>query len=310
MRILITGGAGFIGSHFIKYLFKKYPRYQIINVDKLTYAGNLKNLEGISRCSRYRFVRADICDKAAIERIVKQCDAIIHFAAETHVDRSIQDSGVFIRTNVIGTQVLLDAALKYGIKRFVHVSTDEVYGSRIKGFFKETDRLHPSSPYAASKAAADLLVLSYATTYQLPVVITRSSNNFGPCQYPEKIIPLFVTNLLKGKKVPLYAKGANIRDWIYVEDNCRAIDLVFQKGKTGEIYNIAAGHYLNNFILTKKVLHKMKKPLTSIQHVADRPGHDFRYAMDIQKIKALGFRPRYSFDQGLRVTIDWYRKCH
>ena len=308
MRILVTGGAGFIGSNFIKYFLKKYPQNYIVNVDKLTYAGNLKNLHGVSRTTRYQFVQADICDRKRIEPIVKRCDAIIHFAAETHVDRSIKDSEVFIKTNVLGTQVLLEAALKYDIKRFVHVSTDEVYGSRKNGYFKETDCLNPSSPYAASKAASDLLVLSYWKTYRLPVLITRSSNNFGPHQYPEKIIPLFVKNLLKGKKVPLYAKGENIRDWIYVEDNCWAIDLVFQKGKLGEAYNIAAGNYVNNLALTKKILRVMGKPLSMIEHVADRLGHDFRYAIDATKIKKLGFNSRYSLDQGLAQTIDWYKK--
>lgn len=307
MRILITGGAGFIGSHFIKYFLKKYPQHDVVNIDKLTYAGSLRNLRGISENKRYQFIKGDICDKNKVESIVKQCDAIIHFAAETHVDRSIKDSKVFIRTNVIGTQVLLDVAVKYRVKKFVHVSTDEVYGSCSKGYFKETDLLNPSSPYAASKAASDLLALAYVTTHGLPVVITRSSNNFGPYQYPEKIIPLFVTNLFKGKKVPLYAKGANIRDWIYVEDNCRAIDLVFRKGKTGEIYNIAAGNYLNNLALTKKILRVMGKPLSMIERVKDRPGHDFRYALNTRKIMKLGFRPKYSFDHALALTIDWYK---
>lgn len=309
MRILITGGAGFIGSHFIKYFLKKYPQHDVVNIDKLTYAGNLRNLRGVLENKRYQFVKADICDKSKVESIVKRCDAIIHFAAETHVDRSIKNSEVFIRTNVIGTQVLLDAAVKYKIKKFVHVSTDEVYGSRLKGYFSEKDSLSPSSPYAASKAASDLLALAYVTTHGLPVVITRSSNNFGPYQYPEKIIPLFVTNLLKGKKVPLYARGANIRDWIYVEDNCRAIDLVFRKGKAGEIYNIAAGNYLNNLALTKKILRAMGKSLSMIERVKDRPGHDFRYALDVAKIRKLGFRSKYSFNQALALTIDWYKKC-
>lgn len=309
MRILITGGAGFIGSHFVKYFLKKYPQHHVLNVDKLTYAGNIRNLKGIARTAKYQFIRADICDKRRMEKIVKGCDVIIHFAAETHVDRSIKDPEVFVKTNVLGTQVLLEAALKYKIKKFVHVSTDEVYGSRAKGYFRETDALNPSSPYAASKAASDLLALSYTTTYGLPVVVTRSSNNFGPHQYPEKVIPLFVTNLFKGKKVPLYAAGANIRDWIYVEDNCRAIDLVFQKGKAGEIYNIAAGNYLNNLALTKKILKLMGKPVSMIAYVKDRAGHDFRYALDVAKIKKLGFRPKYQFDKALGITIDWYKKC-
>ncbi len=307
MKILVTGGAGFIGSHFIELLLSRYPRWHITNVDKLTYAGNLKNLSGISKSKCYKFVQADICDRAAIEKLMKDQDVVFHFAAETHVDRSIKDSQVFLRTNVMGTHVLLEAALKHKIKRFVHVSTDEVYGSRVKGYFKETDVLNPSSPYAASKAASDLLALSYRTTYGMPIVITRSSNNFGPRQYPEKVIPLFVTNLLKGKKVPLYAQGLNTRDWIYVKDNCTAIDLVFHRGKDGEIYNIAAGNYLTNIDLTKEILKKLNKPLSMIEHVKDRLGHDFRYALNTNKLKRLGFKPRYSFDEGLKQTINWYQ---
>jgi len=308
MKIVITGGAGFIGSHFIKYLIKKYPRYKIINVDKLTYAGNLRNLKEIKNCKNYRFVGADICDQKLIEKLTKGCDWIVHFAAESHVDRSIKSSNDFVQTNVVGTHVLLDAAVKNHIKRFVHISTDEVYGSRKKGFFKETDNLNPSSPYSASKAASDLLVLSYVKTHKLPAVITRSSNNFGPNQFPEKIIPLFITRLLQNKKVPLYAKGQNIRDWIFVKDNCRGIDLVLHKGKIGEIYNIAAESYLNNLTLTKKILKKMSKPLSMIQNVKDRPAHDFRYAIDTKKIRKLGFRPCYSFEEGLDLTINWYSR--
>lgn len=307
MKILVTGGAGFIGSHFIELLLSRYPRWHITNVDKLTYAGDPRNLSGISKTKNYRFVRADVCDRVAMEKAMKGKDAVFHFAAETHVDRSIKNSQVFLRTNVMGTHVLLEAALKNKIKRFVHVSTDEVYGSRVRGYFKEADVLNPSSPYAASKAASDLLALSYRTTYGMPIVITRSSNNFGPRQYPEKVIPLFVTNLLKGKKVPLYAQGLNTRDWIYVKDNCTAIDLIFHRGKDGEIYNIAAGNYLTNIDLTKEILKKLKKPLSMIEHVKDRLGHDFRYALDTGKLKKLGFKPRYSFDEGLEQTINWYR---
>jgi dTDP-glucose 4,6-dehydratase len=308
MKILVTGGAGFIGSHFIEYLLKKNSRCHVVNVDKLTYAGHLSNLKSISHHRRYQFVQADICDAKKIDQLVRGCEAIIHFAAETHVDRSIKNAGVFIETNVEGTHVLLEAGLRHKIKRFLHVSTDEVYGSRRKGFFRESDPLCPSSPYAASKAASDLLVLAYAKTYQMPVVITRSSNNFGPRQYPEKVIPLFITNLLKNKKVPLYADGGNVRDWIYVHDNCEAIELVFRKGRPGEIYNIAAGHYMTNLDLTKRILKVMGKPLTMISHVKDRLGHDFRYAIDTAKVRRLGFSPSYSFEQGLALTIDAYCK--
>lgn len=307
MNILVTGGAGFIGSHFIEHLLSSDPRCHVINVDKLTYAGNLTNLKDVSNRKRYQFVRADICDTKKMEKIVKDCTAIIHFAAETHVDRSIKDSKVFVETNVEGTHVLLEAGLKYKVKRFLHVSTDEVYGSRPKGFFKEADALNPSSPYAASKAASDLLVLAYAKTYNMPVVITRSSNNFGPRQYPEKVIPLFVTNLLKNKKVPLYANGGNVRDWLYVKDNCEAIALVFRKGRSGEIYNIAAGNYMTNLELTKRILKLMGKPLSMIEHVKDRPGHDFRYAIDTSKVQKLGFVPKHTFEQGLVLTINGYR---
>jgi dTDP-glucose 4,6-dehydratase len=306
MNILVTGGAGFIGSHFIEHLLRANPRDCVVNVDKLTYAGNLKNLKDVSCSKRYRFVQADICDAKKMGKIVCGCEAIIHFAAETHVDRSIKNSGVFIETNVQGTHVLLEAGLRHKIKRFLHVSTDEVYGSRLKGFFKETDSLSPSSPYAASKAASDLLVLAYAKTYKMPIVITRSSNNFGPRQYPEKVIPLFVTNLLKNKKVPLYADGGNVRDWIYVKDNCEAIELVFRKGRSGEIYNIAAGQYMTNLELTKRILKVMDKPLSMINYVQDRLGHDFRYAVDTTKVRKLGFSPRYSFEQGLTLTINGY----
>lgn len=308
MKILITGGAGFIGSHFVKYILGSYPGYRVVNIDKLTYAGNLENLKEVSRHKNYRFLKADICDRTVTEKAVWDCDCIVHFAAETHVDRSIQDAHNFIKTNVFGTYVLLEAALKNKIKRFVHVSTDEVYGSRREGFFSEKDQLNPSSPYSASKASSDLLVKSYHSTYQLPVVITRSSNNFGPYQYPEKVIPLFVTNLLKNKKVPLYAQGLNIRDWIFVEDNCRAIDLVLQRGVPGEIYNIAGENYLTNAVLTKAILDKMGKPLSMIKHVKDRPGHDLRYAIDCSKIRKLGFSPKISFDQGLALTIAWYQQ--
>ncbi len=308
MKLLVTGGAGFIGSNFIIHLFGKYPRLKITNLDKLTYAGNLDNLKGIVKNKNYRFVKGDICDAKIVNKLVKESDILVHFAAETHVDRSIKNAGSFVRTNVLGTYTLLEAALKYRVKKFVHISTDEVYGSRLTGYFKEGDPLNPSSPYSASKASSDLLARSYYVTYKLPVVITRSSNNFGPRQYPEKVIPLFITNLLDGKKVPLYSKGLNVRDWIYVEDNCRAIDEVLQKGVAGEIYNIGAGNDVKNINLTQKILKKMNQSESMIQEVQDRLGHDFRYAIDCRKIYRLGFKPKMNFDKALSETIDWYRK--
>jgi len=306
MRIVVTGGAGFIGSNFIHHILKKYPKYKIINIDNLTYAGNLHNLKDIERNKNYKFVKADICDRKQIDKVIKGCDWIVHFAAESHVDRSIESADIFTLTNVLGTQVLLDAAVRHKIKKFIHISTDEVYGSRKKGFFKETDILNPSSPYAASKAASDLMVMAYRTTYGLPIIITRSSNNFGPRQYPEKVIPLFITRLMKNKKVPLYAKGENVRDWIFVEDNCCAVDLVAHKGKVGEIYNICAKNHLSNIQLTKKILKRMNKPTTMIKNVKDRLGHDFRYAVSNAKLCKLGFKPKYSLDKALDLTVEWY----
>ncbi len=308
MKILITGGAGFIGSNFIRYIIKKYRSYQIINLDKLTYAGCRNNLKKVARHKNYEFVKADICHDGVVEKLTARCDAIVHFAAETHVDRSIKDGSEFVRTNVLGTHTLLQAALKARVKRFVHISTDEVYGSRITGAFKEDDPLNPSSPYSASKAGSDLLALSFFVTHHLPVMVTRSSNNFGPYQYPEKVIPLFVTNLIQNKKVPLYAKGENIRDWIFVEDHCRGIDLVLHKGSPGEIYNIGGDNYLTNLALTRTILNRMGKTEAMIQRVKDRPGHDFRYAIDCAKIKRLGFLTQQPFEEALALTIDWYKK--
>ena len=306
--ILVTGGAGFIGSHLVRYLLTTYPKYKVINFDKLTYSGNLNNLKSIKGDPRYKFIKGDIANAKQVELAVKQADIIIHTAAETHVDRSIVDGGVFVTTNVNGTYTLLEAAVRHKIKRFVHVSTDEVYGSCRKGFFKETDDLNPSSPYSASKAASDLLARSYFITYGLNVVITRCSNNFGPNQYPEKVIPLFVTNLLDGKQVPLYGKGLNVRDWIYVEDHCRGIDCVLRHGKAGEVYNIAGENYRDNLTLTKTILKLMGKSLSMIKRVEDRLGHDFRYAIDCRKIRQLGYRPRVGFDEGMATTIQWYKE--
>jgi len=308
MKILITGGAGFIGSNFIHYLLENYDD-QIINIDKLTYAGNLDNLRNISSAKNHKFYQGDIINKDFIEEVFdKSVDYVVNFAAETHVDRSIDNSNKFIKTNVEGTQVLLDRALECDIKNFVQISTDEVYGSIKKGKFNENNMLNPNNPYAASKAGADFLVKSYNNTYNLPVNITRSSNNYGPYQYPEKLIPLFITNIMQDKKLPLYGDGKNIRDWIYVKDNCRAIDLIMRKGKNGEIYNIGANDEKTNLEITKAILKIMNKDESMIRYVKDRPGHDYRYALNNEKIKSeLEWQPRISFNKGLIKTIKWYQ---
>jgi len=307
MKLLITGGAGFIGSNFVRHILQKYPDYKVTNLDKLTYAGNLENLGDIESNPNYKFIKGDICDAEVVNGLVKDADVIAHFAAESHVDRSIDGPSEFIQTNILGTQILLEAARTNNIKLFLHISTDEVYGSVEEGFSKESDLLEPNSPYSASKASADLLVRSYQATYGLPAIITRSSNNFGPYQYPEKVIPLFVTNLLKDKKVPLYGDGLNVRDWIYVLDNCEAIDFVLHKGKTGEAYNIASGNLLSNIELTKQILGIMGKPESFIEYVKDRLGHDRRYALDTAKLNQLGWQPRHSFKEGLDKTAQWYK---
>jgi dTDP-glucose 4,6-dehydratase len=307
MKILITGGLGFIGSNFIRYMLAKYPMLKIVNLDKQTYASCVDNLKDIAKNRRYQYIKGDICDIKKVRQAMKGCKAVINFAAESHVDRSIADASLFLRTNITGVQVLMDVARKSKIGRFIPIGTDEVYGSRLKGSFKETDALLPNSPYSASKAAADLLVRSYCETYGFPAIITRSSNNFGPFQFPEKVIPLFITNLLEGKKVPLYGDGLNVRDWIYVLDNCRGIDFVLNKGKIGHIYNIAAGNEVSNINLTKTILQTLGKTKTSIKYVKDRLGHDRRYSLDIKKIKGLGFKPCFEFEQALLCTIEWYK---
>jgi len=304
--ILVTGGAGFIGSNFIRHMLKKYPNCKIVNLDKLTYAGNLDNLRDVEKNKNYSFVEGDICDKGVVAKLVKGADIVVNFAAETHVDRSITGAGVFVQTNVFGTYVLLQAAKEFKIEKFVQVSTDEVYGSIGRGSFKETDMLKPSSPYSASKAGADMLAASYHTTFDLPTIITRSSNNFGPYQYPEKLIPLFVTNLIEGKKVPLYGDGSNVRDWLYVVDNCEAIDFAMHNGKDGEIYNVASGNEKTNLEITKTILGLLGKDESWIEHVKDRPGHDRRYSLDFRKIKSLGWKPRYDFGEAIKLTIEWY----
>ena len=305
-RILITGGAGFIGSNFIRYLLKKYPDCKIINLDKLTYAGNLDNLKDIENNKNYTFVKGDICDKKIVDKIARDCEIIINFAAETHVDKSIIEADSFVQTDVFGAYTLLDAAKRFRIKKFIQISTDEVYGSISRGSFKESDSLNPSSPYSASKAGADLLVIAYHRTFNLPVLITRSSNNFGPYQYPEKVIPLFITNALGNKSLPLYGDGMNVRDWLFVLDNCEAIDLVMQEGEVGEIYNIASGIEKTNIEITRMILKELNKPESLINYVKDRLGHDRRYSLDCTKIRKLGWKPSHSFEEALKTTIQWY----
>lgn len=304
--ILITGGAGFIGSNFVHYILEKYPDYRVKVLDKLTYAGNLDNLRDVMDDKRFTFIKGDICDKELVKKVAKDVDYIVNFAAETHVDRSILDSEVFIRTDILGTYTLLEVVRELNIERFVQISTDEVYGSITEGSFKEDAPLNPSSPYAASKAGADLLVNAYWVTYKLPVLITRSSNNYGPYQYPEKLIPLFITNALEDKPLPLYGDGMNVRDWLYVKDNCEAIDLVLHKGEPGEIYNIGGDNERTNIEITKRILAILGKPESLIRYVADRKGHDRRYSIDSTRIHNLGWHPRTDFDKGLEETVRWY----
>ncbi len=307
MKILVTGGAGFIGSNFINYLLEKYKDARIINYDKLTYAGNPDNLRDMENDPRYKFVKGDICDEKKVGKIVSGgVDRIVNFAAESHVDKSITDPGAFVRTNVYGTQVLLEAARKHKVERFLFISTDEIYGSREKGSFRESDAFSPSSPYSASKAGADLLALAYHRTFGLPVVVTRSSNNFGPYQYPEKLIPRFITNAMRGVALPLYGDGLAVRDWLYVKDNCEALDLVLEKGKEGEAYNVGAGNEHTNKEITGIILEALEKPESLIKYVADRPGHDRRYSISTEKVAALGWKPRHEFRGAMLKTINWY----
>jgi len=307
VKILVTGGCGFIGSNFIHYIFSKHPDYQIVNLDKLTYAGNPENLSDLEKDKRYSFIKGDICDAAVVEKAIDGVDAIVNFAAETHVDRSILSAGSFVNTDVYGTYVLLEAVKKHKIKRYIQISTDEIYGSIEKGSFTEQSLLNPNSPYAASKASGDLLVRAYYKTYNLPLIITRSSNNFGPFQYPEKFIPLFITNALSGLKLPLYGDGKNVRDWIYVEDNCEALDIVLHKGIEGQTYNIGGGNERQNIEIVKIILKKLGRPESIIEFVKDRPGHDRRYSLDCGKIKKdLGWSPKYNFEEALNKTVDWY----
>jgi dTDP-glucose 4,6-dehydratase len=309
MKVLVTGGCGFIGANFVLFLLNQYPDVRITNLDALTYAGNPENLQAVRRHPRYRFVKGNIADRRLVDRLFRQgVDAVVNFAAESHVDRSIADPDLFVKTNVMGTQVLLDAAKKYGLKRFVQVSTDEVYGSLGEtGWFTEQSPLAPNSPYAASKAGADLLVRAYHKTFGLPVNITRCSNNYGPYQFPEKLIPMTISRALQDQPVPVYGDGQNIRDWLHVEDHCRAIDLVLHHGAIGEVYNIGGHNERSNNEIVKAVLAALGKPESLIAYVADRPGHDRRYGIDAAKItRELGWRPRYDFQTGLKKTIQWY----
>lgn len=308
MNILVTGGAGFIGSNFIRYMLGKDPDCYITNLDKLTYCGNLENLANIENMPNYRFVRGDVADAEPVERAIRGADCVINFAAETHVDRSITGASEFIRTDTYGTYVLLEAARKNKIKRFLQISTDEVYGSIPAGAASEEDRLNPSNPYSASKAGADLLARSYYVTYDFPVIILRPSNNFGPYQYPEKLIPLFITNALMDMPMPLYGDGMNVRDWLYVEDTCRAIDTVLRDGKVGEIYNISGGAKKTNIEIARIILRELGKPEGLMNFVKDRPGHDRRYSVDGAKLEQLGFARKFEFEDAMKRTIDWYRQ--
>lgn len=317
MNILVTGGAGFIGSNFIFHLLRTYPSYRIICVDKLTYAGNLSTLTSVMDNPNFRFAKADIGDREAINQLFaeEKPDMVVNFAAESHVDRSINNPGIFLETNILGTDVLMDACLKYGIKRYHQVSTDEVYGDlpldRPDLLFTETTPLHPSSPHSSSKAAADLLVLSYFRTYGLPVTISRCSNNYGPYQYPEKLIPLMIVNALNNQQLPVYGNGQNVRDWLYVEDHCRAIDLVIHKGREGEVYNIGGHNEMANINIVKLICKELGKSEDLITYVADRKGHDLRYAIDPTKIYTeLGWLPETKFANGIKKTIQWYLDNH
>ncbi|MEZ0164116.1 dTDP-glucose 4,6-dehydratase [Kineococcus sp. LSe6-4] len=316
MKVLVTGGAGFIGSHYVRSVLSAPPGAgfgpapaEVVVLDKFTYAGNPANLDPVARDPRLRVVRGDVADAAVVDPLVAAADVVVHFAAETHVDRSIAGGSDFVRTNVTGTQVLLEAAARHGVEKFVHVSTDEVYGSIAHGSWTEDSPLAPNSPYSASKASADLLVRAYGRTHGVPVCTTRCSNNYGPYQFPEKVVPLFVTTLLEGGSVPLYGDGANVRDWLHVEDHCRGIDLVVRSGRPGEVYNIGGGTELTNRDLTERVLDALGADWRRVRHVPDRKGHDLRYSVDCRKIREeLGYAPVHDFASGLADTVRWYRE--
>ncbi len=310
MKLLITGGAGFIGSNFIRYIIKKYPEDEIVNLDLLTYAGNLENLKDIKSSKNYKFIKGDIADKELVNELVKDCDVIVNFAAESHVDRSILDSSDFIKTNIVGTHNLLEAAKNNGLKRFHHISTDEVFGhlALLEPAFNESTPYAPRSPYSASKAASDHLVRAYFHTFGLPITISNCSNNYGPFHFPEKLIPLVITNLIEGKKIPIYGDGLQVRDWLFVEDHCEAIDLILQKGKIGETYCVGGNAEKTNMEIVKKILELLNQGEEMIDYVKDRPGHDRRYAFDFSKIRSeLGWQPQTSFEDGMKQTVEWYK---
>ena len=308
MKLLVTGGSGFIGSNFIRHVLATHADDRVVNLDKLTYAGNPANVADLERDPRYTFVHGDICDAKLVRDAIRGVDAVVNFAAESHVDRSLMEPDAFLKTDVFGVFTLLEAVRELKIARFLHISTDEVYGSVERGSSRESDPVRPSNPYSASKAGGDLLALAYWHTHRVPVVITRSSNNFGPYQYPEKVIPLFVTNALDDRPLPLYGDGRNVRDWLYVLDNCAGIDLVLRKGGDGQVYNIGGGHEVENVVLTRQILQLTGKPETLIQQVKDRLGHDRRYSVDSTKIRQLGWTPRHPFADALRTTVAWYRE--
>jgi dTDP-glucose 4,6-dehydratase len=306
MKVLVTGGAGFIGSNFARYLLQQYSDYEVTVLDKLTYAGNPDNLRDLGQNHRFRFVEGDVADDKAVDRLVEGMDAVVNFAAETHVDRSILHAGAFIETDVKGTWVLLEAARRHGLGRFVQISTDEVYGEVPSGDSVETDPLSPRSPYSAAKAAGDMMVLAYRATYGLPVLITRGSNTIGPFQYPEKVVPVFVTNALDDLPLPVYGDGGALRDYIFVTDHCSGIDTVLHRGVVGEVYNIGAGNQIDTLVLSRGILNRLGKPESLIQFVPDRPGHDRRYSLDTAKLRALGWSPRFTFKSALDATVSWY----
>lgn len=308
MKLLVTGGFGFIGSNFVRWVLSNRPELELVNLDRMTYAGNRENLRSIEGDVRHRFVQADLADPGVARQALAGCDAAVHFAAETHVDRSIQDAGEFLRTNLLGTHLLLEAARRQGVKRYLQISTDEVYGSLLEGAATEESPLRPNSPYAASKAGADHLVRAYQVTYGLPALILRASNNYGPYQFPEKFIPLMITNALEEEPLPIYGDGLHVREWLFVEDFCEAIALLLEKGQPGEIYNVGSGIHCRNLEIVERVLARLGKPKELIRHVEDRLGHDRRYAVDSSKIRRLGWRPSHPFQEGLEQTIDWYRR--
>jgi dTDP-glucose 4,6-dehydratase len=308
VNVLVTGGAGFIGSNFVRWAHREHPDWRITTLDKLTYAGRLENLRQLDGSDRHRFVKGDIADASVAAPLVREAEIVVHFAAETHVDRSILAAGEFIHTDVFGTFVLLEAAREApALRRFIQISTDEVYGTVPDGRSRETDELRPRNPYSASKAGADRLAYSYWATYNVPVLITRASNNYGPNQFPEKVIPLFITNAIDGHPLPLYGDGLNVRDWLHVDDHCRALDLLLERGEPGQVYNIGGGNEVRNVDLTHRILDLTGRPPSLITPVADRPGHDRRYALDTTKLRSLGWTPQVRFDAGLAATVEWYR---